>query len=330
MTKVIRGVLLSVILVIMGSAAVLADNTREYPIDEIGVKIYVPDDLMAYTRTSGIDKNVEKALGVTDDYKEHLISEMEEKNIYFRGFDANVSYEITLESEPNDGGAYSQKSDEEILQIISDGLNDKINGMGTETTSKDVFSENDRKFAVAEFQNNTSDSFVYATVENNQAYYFYIRVLNGNLTDAHKALIKQIAGSVEFSDKFVKTKTDNGVVSDNKEIKNTAGGLGFIAGIVGAAKKIFMIILIVVVVLLVIKMFSGKKIGRDTTFTTKKDAVFRDRLNRVMDVNTAFIKSGAENMEVEEAKLPEDDDTDADIYIMPDKFVVENKDDNEE
>lgn len=284
MKRQLRGILLLMILVILGSTAVFAGQASEYVIDEIGATVHLPDGLMSYTRTSGIDTNVEKALGITDDYKEHLIQDMETKNIYMKAFDANVNYEISLESVESTREPFSSMSDEEILKLVDEGLDGTLTEYGLEVNTKDVFTENERKYAVVGFSDSTSDCFLYATVQHHQAYYFYIKVLNGKLTDAHKALIKQIAGGAEFVDKIIAVTTasagaDN---SANTAVQDNSRDNGFITRIVKVAKIIFIVVIAAVVLLLIMKALSGKKIGRQVNYVTRKDAAYVERLNRIM------------------------------------------------
>lgn len=284
MAKFIRGIFVFMVLLVFGGTTALAAGTNEFTIDEIGAKLIVPDNLMAYTRTSGIDANIEKALGMTEGYKEHLIQDMEEKNIYFRAFDANVNYEITLESGSSKTQTFAQKSDEELLKYIDAGLEGTLTGYGIEINEKEIFTENNRKYAVVGYSDTTSSCYLYATVENYQAYYFYIKVMSvtGKITDTHKALIKQIAGAAEFTEKTAEKTTDVLAV-DNQvaEQKNIQGG-SFIKKIMNVVKIAGIVIVAIILVMIVMKFLSGKKIGKKVNYGTQRNVVDDERLKRIM------------------------------------------------
>lgn len=283
--KFLRGVLLSVSLLLMAGTTVFAEGATEYSIDEIGIKFEVPSDILSYTRTSGISDDVMKALGYsTEDYKDHLISTMEEEDTYLIAFDANVTYRVYLESVYSSKAAYSMKTDEEIIQLIDEGLDGELTEMGTEIKEKSVFSEGDRKFAVVELTDSTGDCCMYATVEDHQAYYFYIRSYSGGITDAHRALIKQIAGSSEF---FKKTESSepnqiSGEVSSDSGNDESEGNVNFISLVIRfAAVIVGLFIGIVILIMIVSKLLSRNKKPK-VRYSTRRDMAYEERLKRIM------------------------------------------------
>lgn len=287
--KILRGMLLSMILIIFGSTTVFAEGTTEYSVDEIGIKFQVPDSILSYTRTSGISDDIMNALGYsTEEYKEHLISTMEEENTYFIAFDTNVNYRIYLDSVYSNKATYSMKSDEEILQLVDEGLDGELTAMGTEVKDKSVFSENDHKFAVVELTDNTGDCYLYATVEDHQAYYFYIRVYSGGITDAHRALIKQIAGSSEFFEKSntpAQTAANTDTAVSEREESQASGNLGIISTIIRFAGIIIGAIVIVIILMLIVSRLSNRKRKTKVHYGTRRDAAYDERLKRIMGVD---------------------------------------------
>lgn len=285
MVKFIKGVLASAALVALGSVGVLAATGGEYAIDEIGAKIQLPEGLVAYTRTSEIDTNMEKILGITEASKERHIEEMVKNDIYLRAFDTNVDYEISLESSECLIETYSTMEDYQILEIVDNGLYGVLDESDIEVIDKSVIPLSERKYAAVEYSQGTAHVYLYATVENSQAYYFFIKVLNGSVTDAHKALVKQIAGGAEFYTKTV-VETTAAAVSDSSttdtQTERQAGDNGFIGQIIDVAKIIFAVVILFVALLSFIKLISKKKVGRKENYGIRRDVNYNNRLKRVM------------------------------------------------
>lgn len=283
--KVFRGGLLVFLLVLIGSTSVMAEETTEYIEDEIGIRYEVPSNIISFTRNSGISDDVMKALGyTTDDYKEHLIETMVEEDTYMIAFDANATYRIYLNSVHSSENSYSAMSDEEILRLVDEGLEGELVELGTEVKGKSVFNENNHKFAVVELISDTGDCYLYATVENNQAYYFYIRAYSGGITDMHRSLIKQIAGSSEFIEKKdtpeqTVASTD---LSDDSNKEASKGNFNLISTIIKLAGIIVGVLVLSIIIMMIVHRLTNRKKTPKIHYSTRRNAVFEERLKRVM------------------------------------------------
>lgn len=315
--RLLKSIILTAAMVVLGSVSVFAGET-EFAVDEIGVKFQVPDGVLGYTRTSDISKDIMNALGyTTDDYKEYLVSKMKEDDIYFVGFDANVNYQISLKSVESTVATYSTLSDEQVLQLIDEGLDGEINQYGVVVSEKSVFAEQDRKYAVVGLTDATGHQcYLYAIADKGRVYYFYIRSYQGDINDSHKTMIKQIAGSGRFYEPV--EAEDDGVVLDTLEKdKSGKAGAGFISIVIEIAKIVAVLVIAVVLLIIAISGLSKKKVkpsgssrgrgrGKNKQVQAnygRRDFAYQERLRRVMGVDDLNAKP-----QIQEAKLEAADD----------------------
>lgn len=316
--RLLRSIILSTAMVILGSVSVFAAGTQEFAVDEIGVKFQVPNELLGYTRTSDISQDVMNALGYsTDEYKDHLVAKMKEEDNYYIGFDANVSYQVSLKSVESSINTYSTMTDEEILQLINGGLEEELTEYGVEVAESSVFTEGDRKYAVVGLSDTTGHCYLYATVYDSQAYYFYIRSYHGEINDAHKTLIKQIAGSAEFYEKSDVVQSAGSSTSSEGTggTQAVASDVDFIDVIIQIARVVAVIVIAVIALIAIMSSFSKRKARgrsksrgrgrrkRDTSYSLRPDFAYQERLRRVMEVDKANYKP-----KVQEAQLEAADD----------------------
>lgn len=313
--RLLRSIILSTAMVILGSVSVFAAGTQEFAVDEIGIKFQVPKELLGYTRTSDISQDVMNALGYsTEEYKDHLVSKMEEEDNYYIGFDANVSYQVSLKSVESSIDTYSTMTDEEILQLIDGGLEEELTEYGVEVAESSVFTEGDRKYAVVGLSDTTGHCYLYATVYDSQAYYFYIRSYQGEINDAHKTLIKQIAGSVEFYEKSDVVQSAGSSTSSGGT-QAAGSDVDFIDVIIQIARVVAVIVIAVIALIAIMSSFSKRKArGRSksrgrgrrkgsNSYSLRPDFAYQERLRRVMEVDKANDKP-----KVQEAQLEAADD----------------------
>lgn len=311
--RLLRSIILSIVLAIVGSISVFAAGTKEFAIDEIGVKIQVPDELLGYTRASGISQDVMNALGYTEEYMDHLVSKMREEDNYYIGFDANTKYQVSLKSVESSIVTYSTMSDDEVLQLVNEGLEGELTESGTEIVESSVFTEDDRKYAVVGLSDTTGHCYLYATVYDSQAYYFYIRAYDREINDAHKTLIRQIAGSAEFYERSAVAPSAG--LSGAGDVQNSSADVDLINIVIQIARIVAVIVIAVIALIAIMGSFSKRRArgssGRRSRgrkkikagYSLRPDFAYQERLRRVMEVDNVDA-----NPKVKEAQLEPADD----------------------
>ncbi|MCR5836748.1 MAG: hypothetical protein K6G88_09595 [Lachnospiraceae bacterium] len=286
MKEIIKALLLTLTLTLLCGGAVLAEE-QQYKVDPIGVSFEVPDGTLGYTRDSGISPDLMKVLYGNEDSESHeqkLLDEMKDNSEYYVGYDANNNYRISLRSKYTNTATLNTKSDEEILELVDAGFEGEFNQYGMTIDSKSVFTEDERKFAEVCLHDDTGYCCVYATVEDHQGYFYYIKVkaTSNGVSDTYKSLIKQIAGSSEFFPPVEDSpkKSGNGATSNTSSQNNT--------DIFSLVIRVFEVVVILVVVVLALIFIVGLLTGNkgsgnsEISYGTRRDSNYMNRLSRVM------------------------------------------------
>ena len=93
-TQKMLAVFLGILLIMCDAATVsLAENCNVYQLDELGISISIPNELVVFTRDTGNNDPNLSLYGLT---KDGLLSIMEESNIYMNAWNATIDFEIVI------------------------------------------------------------------------------------------------------------------------------------------------------------------------------------------------------------------------------------------
>jgi hypothetical protein len=286
MKEIIKALLLTLTLTLLCGVAVLAEE-QQYKVDPIGVSFEVPDGTLGYTRDSGISPDLMKVLYGNEDSESHeqkLLDEMKDNGEYYVGYDANNNYRISLRSKYTNTATLNSKSDEEILELVDAGFEGEFNQYGMTIDSKSVFTEDERKFAEVCLHDETGYCCVYATVEDHQGYFYYIKVktTSNGVSDTYKSLIKQIAGSSEFFPPVEDSPKKSG---DNSSTSTSAKeGADIFTIVIRVLMVVGGVVVIGLILVFLVGMLTGNKGSGhgEISYGTRRDSNYMNRLSRVM------------------------------------------------
>ncbi|MBQ8730095.1 MAG: hypothetical protein IJY81_02770 [Lachnospiraceae bacterium] len=145
MRKTFKAMLLTLILTFALPLSVCADdNYKSYPIGEVDIDVYLPEELVVFTRAV-TDSN--ENLKLIDSTASKLISDMKSGNLYIYAVDKELSYDLTLKvTKSKSSTDLIDRDEEEINKLIKNKTESYKETKNLLFTSADVVSHEDVKF----------------------------------------------------------------------------------------------------------------------------------------------------------------------------------------
>ena len=169
-----------------------------YRLDDLGLSVDIPSDLIVFTRNIKHDDPNLKEFGLT---KDQVDSMMKDGNIFLNALDPNVAFEVVvtmIESPLNDFYYLSNTE----LSVFASTLADGYEGSGMDYIKSEIYEHPQAKFIKIYIKqpsgNGTAYGLQYYTVYDGKAINFTIHSYSGSLTSKNEALIRQIVDSVVF------------------------------------------------------------------------------------------------------------------------------------
>lgn len=182
----------------MGNGVII-DLPNTYDLDELGMSIDLPDDLIVFTRNiKSNDPNL-SAYGLT---KDGLSSVMLEQNVFLNAWDENVNYEITVTMIESPLEDFSQLSDT-TLSVLASIPAEEYERVGGTDVMFDIYQHDQTKFIRITFSTPNNGSTVYGlqyqTVHDGKAINITLKSFSGKIGSSKNLLMKNIVDSVHFS-----------------------------------------------------------------------------------------------------------------------------------
>ncbi len=177
-------------------SAYAANDT--YDLDELGMSIDLPEDLVVFTRDiKSNDPNLSE-YGLT---KDSMISLMQERNIYLNAWDENISYEITVTMVDSPFADYNQFSDTSLNSLMPT-LASEYESLGITFTKSELYQHTQAKFIKIYISQPNSGDTVYGlqynTVYDNKAINVTLQSYSGKIDSNKESLIKEIVDTIHF------------------------------------------------------------------------------------------------------------------------------------
>lgn len=197
MTRKFAPVLLIIALIFALSLPAFAAETTPYFLDDLGLTVSIPSDLVTFTRV--IDEN-DPNLAAYGWTKEDFLSFMQTSSIYLNAWDEGGNFEIVvtmMESPISDFNAIGDAA----LSILASSLAPEYEAAGITYITSEIYQSSQTKFIKIYFSQTYGDATVnsiqYYTVYAGQAMNFTLHAYSGSVTD-YELQIQDIVDSVVF------------------------------------------------------------------------------------------------------------------------------------
>ena len=206
---------------------------KEYQVDDINLKVGIPDDYIVLTRDNLKDNSDMKELGISEEY---MVSAMNLGNIYLDIIAKDISYEILVIVPKIDIAMNTLANvSDSMLKEVLEAMKEK-----TGATIGSVYKSNYNYTMVEYYDSKMNYNIVnYYTVVNAKGYNIQLQK-KGTITEEEKNNLKNIVDSVNIKvlDQYKENKKTEGTKSFNwkKVIIGTivgaaAGGVGSTIGL---------------------------------------------------------------------------------------------------
>ena len=176
-----------------------ADSYTEYYLDECGMSIEVPADLIILTRKTTADDPVVAQYGIDISA---IQSFFVENDIYLDAFDGNVTSEIIISTSPAESDLEFSKASDMVLKKIAQSVQPDYEDEGIHVENYSVYKQKETKFVVQEGYVDPIDEQhymkMYITVVNGKSIGIAMNSYTGPLSDAQKETIKHVVDSANF------------------------------------------------------------------------------------------------------------------------------------
>lgn len=216
-------VFLLVLLLLTASFTATATNTKTYELEELDIKIDIPENLIVFTRSIEINDPGLKVVGLTKADMETL---MQDGNIYLNAIAENLDYEIIVTMIESSIDNFSLLSDTELMALMTIG-DDEYEERNITRIKTEVYQHSQAKFIKLYISQPGYDSIVYGlqyyTTYNGKAINITLQSYSGVIDSVKEALLKSIVDStvfgsdppqrqkVEYSPSFLYTDDNTGV-----------------------------------------------------------------------------------------------------------------------
>ena len=196
-----KGLALLLALVILGAGLLPVSALEKYTLDELDVRMALPEGYIAVTRDTEPDDPVFGRLGIDG---AEILGFMEDNNIYLDAFlenDLTQELTVTMTAQPGQED-FALMEDEDLFTLIDTYMPHYQSG-GVLTDGYQIYRHPQAKFVVLEFYNMVKDvcGLQFYTVRDEKAMNFTMHANGQELEEGQKAAMDALMSGLEFSAK---------------------------------------------------------------------------------------------------------------------------------
>ena len=203
------------------SMIVYAVETTTYRLDDLGLSVDVPVNLIVFTRDIKSNDPHLTEFGLT---KEGMETLMEDGNIYLNAWDKNGNYEVIITMTENSLNNFSLLSDT-FLETLATSLSDVYKEAGISLIKTEIYQHQQAKFIKIFISRPNNGSTVYGlqyyTVYDGKAINITLQSYSGDINVEKETILKTMVDSVVFDSDLVQSNTPKYTQSFLYTDKNT-------------------------------------------------------------------------------------------------------------
>lgn len=286
--KKIKYLITVMILVLMSSVSVLADGAGNYEIDDVGLKVVVPDgyNLAVYTRDSKIEEGDNFVPAPNTFY-----TYMEENNEYLRAYHPNNDFVIHVYSMTTQLPDFDNIEADEVVRLVEGGFDGYLDGQ--ELVNCSVAKPVKLQYAAVDFREELNDGrflerFMYATAINGRMYCYEVQMESGKyVSDYERGIVKEFATGSYYYD-ATEAETELVIIDANTEAQETdsTAASDMIAQVVSIAKYLIVVVLAIALIIVIHGVLSNNKrervMNKEVPYSVRRTPQYEDRIKRVM------------------------------------------------
>ncbi len=201
MKRLFTGILLALSLLLLPSTEVFADSENTYYLEEIGLHISLPDDLVTFTRDiNESDPN----LSTYGWDKDSLYSFFLSRSIYLNAWDNKQTCEVLVTMMDSPYKSLEGLDEEELLRDFDEYMPEEYEAIGIEYIKSEIYQTEQAKFIkiYVEQKNPLDGSTVYgieySTIYNNEGINITFHSYDGPINASNEAYIQDIVDTAIF------------------------------------------------------------------------------------------------------------------------------------
>ncbi len=231
----------------------LAAGGGLYALDEVGVEITMPANLLVFTRDVTED---DPDLALIEMTRGELLDIMEEQEIYLNALEENGEYEIVLTVSKSPVVSMSGLSEEEFRQSMEE-MEKGFADVGAKLTGCVEYGHGQSRFLELRFDytedNYTTFGLQYYTIYNNRAVNVTLHSYLGEITRAQEAVMKTVVDGMRFTE---------------EPKKQTFGG-GALLNITGVGSLDSVLSFAIVLLALMVPVLVFRRVTKNTPIPTR-------------------------------------------------------------
>lgn len=196
--KKLLSVILIALLLLSASIGAQAETATLYRIEEMGMSVSVPEELVVFTRDIPADDPRLSAYGFD---REQLLSTFRQSNIYLNAIPTEGNYEIVVTMIDSPLSDFNALSDS-MLQTLLESLESQFENYGLQVDSIEIYPHSQAKFGFFRYSREGNGSRIYSqqyyTVYGGKAINFTLHSYAGEVDSVMAAQLKAIVDSAAF------------------------------------------------------------------------------------------------------------------------------------
>lgn len=187
-------------------------SSGTYYLEDLELKITVPEDYYVITRETPESDPVFDLFGVSYD---DIISQFKRDSIYFNALPSEGGEEIVVTMQSNIIDSFNDFSDSELLSFVPE-IESQYRNMGFTVSDYELYDHPQAKFIKIYFKDAAGSVYglQYYTIYDSMAMNFTMRSYNGSITYSQEDIITDAVNSIEFSYDSSSDSYDSGYVDD--------------------------------------------------------------------------------------------------------------------
>ena len=184
--------------VLMLAGTVLAADSTTYTLDELGLKLSIPNDLIVFTRDLDGSESDLSLFGLE---KESYLDNMISMNTYLDAVAADGSAEIIVTMAENELSDFNSYSDRELIET-AESFDSLYQEIGCTYLGSELYQHPQAKFLIIQFTTPYGEAPVYSTqyytIYANKAINVTLHSYSGTVSDDQALLLRNIVDSIVF------------------------------------------------------------------------------------------------------------------------------------
>lgn len=196
--KRLGSVFLTCLIVFALSLSVCAVEQTTYYVDEAGLSIDIPADLVVFSEDMADDDPALAALGIA---KADMLQFMKDNNLFLEALEHNANYEIVLTASDSEIMDFSQLSEDEIFWLLAD-IQSNLADMGLTFQKFEYYEHSQTEFLKVYFSQSSGEITNYAleyfTIYGGKVIVITMNSYSGDIDSEKESLMKNTIDSICF------------------------------------------------------------------------------------------------------------------------------------